>query len=163
VSPVTAKAEQLARCALFKDFSPTGLKIFASIAIERVVPQGTSIFVENMVGDSLFVLADGYVRISLRDASGKDRTLGVLSKGDHFGELSLLTPGSTRFVSALADTEVRVLEIRQKDFVQIQAQKPQACLKLIIAIASNFGNQLGQNRDVLRALLLSALGGGPGR
>ncbi|AKU90901.1 cAMP-binding protein [Vulgatibacter incomptus] len=148
--------DALARCALFKDFSPTGLEIVAAIAQERVVPQGASIFVENMVGDSLYVLADGYVRICLRDANGRDRALGVLGEGDHFGELSLLTPGATRVVSAIAETEARIVEIRQKDFARLQAKKPQACLKLILAIAAGFGRNLSENRETLRSLLLSA-------
>lgn len=150
-------AEHLARCPLFADFSPTGLEIFAAIASERVVPQGASIFVENMVGDALYVVIDGYVRICLRDGEGKDRPLGQIAEGAHFGELSLLTPGATRMVSAVAETEVRVLEIRRKDFARLQSQKPQACLKLVLAIASSFGRNLAENREVLRAALLPAV------
>ncbi len=153
---VSRTVDHLARCELFKDFSPTGLEIMAAIATERVVPQGASIFVENMIGDALYVLAEGYVRICLRDGAGKDRTLGQLAEGDSFGELSLLTPGGARVVSAVAETEVRVLEIRQKDFLRLQAQKPQACLKLILAISASFGRKLGDNRDLLRSLLLPA-------
>lgn len=151
-------AEHLARCPLFADFSPTGLEIFAAISTERVVPQGASIFVENMAGDALYVVVDGYVRVCLRDAEGKDRTLGHLSDGACFGELSLLTPGATRMVSAIAETEVRLLEIRRKDFARLQTQKPQACLKLVLAIAGSFGKNLCENRDVLRAALLPAAG-----
>jgi len=150
-------AEYLARCPLFADFSPTGLEIFAAIASERVVPQGTSIFVENMVGDALYVVIEGYVRICLRDGEGKARPLGQIVEGAHFGELSLLTPGATRMVSAIAETEVRVLEIRRKDFARLQAQKPQACLKLVLAIAACFGRNLAENREVLRAALLPAV------
>lgn len=157
VSPVNTTARYLSLCPLFQGFSKTGLEIFGSVGIERVVPQGTPIFVENMVGGSLFVIAEGFVRICLRDSSGKDRPLAVLREGEHFGGLSLLTPGNNRLVSAIAETEARVIEIRHKDFVKLQGQKPQACLKLLLSIATELGRDLNESRETFRSLLLAGV------
>lgn len=150
-------AEILARCALFQGFTETGLQILASIAHERRIPQGTPVFVENTPGDALYVLVSGRVRITMQGPDGREGTLALLEPGEFFGELSLLTPGATRLVSALAQEEVVALEIRQRDFARLQTQKPQACLKLILAIAGAFGRKMADNRAALRSLLVPAL------
>jgi len=144
--------EALARCPLFKDFTETGLQILAGIAISRSFPAGSPIFVENMLGDALYVIEQGAVSIRMRDRQGAEKELVVLEAGESFGELALLSQGP-RMVSAVAATDVRVLEIRQHDFCQLQRSKPQACLKLLLAISGAFARDLHENREVLRASL----------
>lgn len=148
--------ETLARCALFRDFTDTGLRILASIAGERSVPEGAPIFVEGMPGDCLLVIRQGQVRLSLRGADGRERALATLGPGEHFGELSLVCPDVPRLVTASAQTPVELLEIRQRDFARLQTQKPQACLKLILAVAGSFGRRVSENRETLRGLLAPA-------
>jgi len=143
----------LARCPLFKDFTETGLQILASIAIPRELPAGSPIFVENMLGDALYVIEAGNVSIRMKDPSGADRELVVLEPGSSFGELALVAQ-TPRMVSAVAATDVRVLEIRRHDFASLQRQKPQACLKLLLSISETFARELHENRDALRACLV---------
>lgn len=150
------RSDILGKCPLFADFTATGLQILASIANERTFAEGTPIFVEDQPGEALYVIRDGHVRLSLAGPDGREQTLGALGPGEHFGELALLVPGATRFVTATAQGDVGVLEIRQRDFARLQMQKPQACLKLILSIASEFGRKLGENRQVLRAALQPA-------
>ena len=52
-----------------------------------------------------------------------------------------------RLVSAVAATACEVLEITQRDFVRLQPQKPQACLKLALAIAQDLAHGWRDNRD----------------
>ncbi len=146
----------LARCPLFKGFTETGLQILASIARERTIPAGTPIFREDMQGDALYVVASGDVRICMTGADGREQTLAVLGPSEFFGEMSLLTPGSVRLVSAVAQNDATLLELHQRDFARLQTQKPQACLKLILNIAGEFGRKMSDNRPLLRSLLLPA-------
>jgi CRP/FNR family cyclic AMP-dependent transcriptional regulator len=146
----------LSRCPLLREFTATGLQILASIAEVHAVPGGTPIFVEGMVGDAMHVVAAGRVRLSVRAPAGDEVPLGALAAGEHFGELSLVMPGSQRLVTATADGEVELVTIRQRDFARLQAQKPQACLKLALAISGSLGQRLGENREVLGSLLASA-------
>jgi CRP/FNR family cyclic AMP-dependent transcriptional regulator len=142
--------ETLQLSTLFKDFTETGLRIFATIAVEKVVPAGTPLFVEAMAGESLFIIKRGSVRITQR-ADKAERELAVLGPGEHLGELALLAP-STRLVSAVAATDCEVLELTQRDFARLQPQKPQACLKLALAIAADLATRVAENRDLLREL-----------
>ena len=142
--------EALQRAPLFKDFTETGLKIFATIAQEKAIPAGSPIFVENMVGEALFIVKSGTVRIVQKTGEG-ERELALLGAGEHLGELALLGK-SVRLVSAVAATQCEVIEINQRDFARLQPQKPQACLKLALAIAADVAAKVAENRELLREL-----------
>jgi CRP-like cAMP-binding protein len=143
-------AETLARAPLFKDFTETGLKIFAAIAQAKAIPAGSPIFVENMVAESLFIVKSGTVRITQRVGDG-EKELAILGAGEHLGAVALLGK-SVRLVSAVAATPCEVLEITQRDFARLQPAKPQACLKLALAIAADLAQRVAENRDALREL-----------
>jgi CRP/FNR family cyclic AMP-dependent transcriptional regulator len=142
--------EALQKSTLFREFSETGLKIFAAIATEKSIPAGAPLFAENMVGESMFIVKSGSVRILSRD-SGNDRALAILGAGEHLGELALLAR-SVRLVSAVAETPCELVEISQRDFYRLQPQKPQACLKLALAIAADLARKMADGRDALRTL-----------
>lgn len=142
--------ETLQRSSLFKEFTETGLRIFASIAVEKTVPAGTPLFVEAMAGESLFILKSGTVRITQR-VEQAERERAVLGPGEHLGALALLAK-STRLVSAVAATDCEVVELTQRDFARLQPEKPQACLKLALAIVADLAARVGENRDLVREL-----------
>jgi CRP-like cAMP-binding protein len=142
-------AEALQQSSLFRGFSETGIQIFASIATEKSLPAGAPLFAENMVGDSMFIVKSGTVRITSRDGQ-EERTLTLVGAGDHLGELALLAR-SVRLVSAVADTDCELVEITQRDYYRLQPQKPQACLKLALAIAADLARKMAEGRDALRA------------
>jgi CRP-like cAMP-binding protein len=142
--------EALQRSSLFREFTETGLRIFASIAQEKTIPAGAPLFVENMVGESLFIVKSGTVKLTQRTQEG-EREIGAVGPGDHLGEMALLVR-SVRLVSAVAETPVEVLEIAHRDFVRLQPQKPQACLKLAVAIGADLSARVTELRERLRAL-----------
>lgn len=144
-------AEGLRACGLLSGFTDTGIQILAGIASARSYPAGALLFAENMVSDSLLVLGDGRVALSTRGERG-DLSLGELGPGDWLGELSLITPGQ-RLCTATAASNVTAFEIRQGDFHKLVATKPQACMKLLMAICTQFGLKVAANKDALRSLV----------
>ena len=140
----------LQRCTLFKDFTETGLKIFAALAVERALPAGTPLFVEATAGESLFIVKRGTVRLTQK-ADQAERELAVVGPGEHLGALALLAR-STRLVSAVAATDCEVVELTQRDYARLQAQKPQACLKLALAIAADLAAKVAESRELVREL-----------
>lgn len=150
-----APVDVLKACPLLKGFTDTGLQILAGIATERAYPKGVPLFVESMVGDSMLILASGTVRLTAKSAAGEETPLGELGPGDSIGELSLIHQGQ-RMCTATAASGVTALEIRHGDFQKLLTQKPQACLKLLMAIVSSFGQKISENRETFRALLPKA-------
>ncbi len=144
-------ASALRASPLFQTFTDTGVGILATICSPKNFPAGTPLFVENMVSDSLMVIGEGRVALSTRGEKG-DLAIGELGPGDWLGELSLINTGQ-RLCTAMALTPVAAFEIRQADFQRLTATKPQACMKLLMAICITFGQKVQANRDSLRTLV----------
>jgi CRP-like cAMP-binding protein len=121
---------------LLKGFTDDGVRIIQAATNARQFSAGVPIFVEQMQGESLFIIADGAVEL-YATRGGAERVLAVLNAPDHFGELSLLHPGQRR-VSVRAQRDTTVLEISRRDFLSLQKQRPQACLKLMLNICELF-------------------------
>ena len=144
--------DTLKGCELFRGFTDVGLMALVDVVTPRQFPSGTPIFVESMVGDSMFVVSAGGVRISARSATGEVVALGELGPGDWMGELSLLKQGP-RMCSATATTAVEALELRAADFQKLLATKPQACAKLLMRIATTFGDKVRDTGGPLKSLV----------
>ena len=137
---------------LFRGFTDTGLTILGQACIQRSYPAGTPLFVENMVSDALLVIVDGRVALTSQGPRGEQVQLGELGHGDWLGELSLIAPGQ-RMCTATALTPVWAYELRHADFQKLLPTKPQACLKLLMAICSSFGSKVTENKAALKALI----------
>lgn len=142
--------EVFQRSALFRGFTEAGLRIFAGVAREGALPAGSPIFVEGAVGESLFLVKSGTVRVTLRGPDG-ERELARLGAGEHLGAMALLAR-TVRLVSAVAATPCEVVELTHDDFSRLQPEKPQACLKLAVAIAADVAARMADNRELLREL-----------
>ncbi len=145
-------AAALRASPLLSGFTDTGIGILAGIASLRSYPAGTPLFVENMVSDTLIVVGEGRVALSTKNDKGAELAMGELGPGDWLGELSLITTGQ-RQCTATAVTAVTAWEIRQADFQKLMAVKPQACIKLLMAICTTFGQKIITTKDALKTLV----------
>jgi CRP-like cAMP-binding protein len=145
-------AASLKACPLFKDFTDVGIQIFAAIGVPRAFPKGSALFQENRPGESLLIISDGKVRLSARNPAGEDVALGDVGAGESLGELALLQKGE-RLCTATAVTDVTAVEIRHVDFQKLTAQKPQACMKLLMGIVTHFAQKVRDNREAMKSLV----------
>jgi len=75
---------------------------------------GESVFREGDPGSTMFIVQAGQVRL-WRDAAGQRQALGLLEKGDFFGEMSILE-GLPRTASAEAVEDSELIEINSNVF-----------------------------------------------
>lgn len=141
----------LRQSPLLRGFTDDGVRIIQAATTGRQLPAGAPIFVEQMHGESCFIIGDGQVSL-YTTRGGAERELAVVGAPDSLGELSLLSPGPRR-ISARARTPLYLLEIPRRDFLNLQKQRPQACLKLMINIVEDFGARAGYTAPVLERLL----------
>ncbi len=141
----------LQQSPLLQGFSDDGIRIIQTVCVARQIDVGSPIFVEKMLGESAFLLVAGEVSISV-DKSGAARELAVLSAPDVFGEVSLLQPGPRR-VTARARTPVGVIEIPRRDFLNLQKQRPQACIKLLMNVTDRLAQRLQETGPLLERLV----------
>ena len=104
--------QPLPHLSFFKDFPENELWEVLRLSKWRKFPPDTVLIKEGDHGDSFFILAGGYVRVT----RGK-RTLNVLSAGDCFGEMAYLATGDSPHRSATVTTtsDCIVVKIRAED------------------------------------------------
>lgn len=82
--------DALAKVELFHGIRPEGIQRIAAICTEESFRTNEYVFREGEVGDKLYLILDGKIRIS-RDVSGMgEEALAVLGAGSAFGEMSLI-------------------------------------------------------------------------
>ena len=104
----------IARIALFHGLSAKSLARVASIVTAQRYPIGTVLFRAGDVGDRLYLITEGRIRISREVAGMGEEALTILGAGDYFGEMAVIDP-APRSADAHVHEACTVLEIRQDD------------------------------------------------
>lgn len=113
---MASTAEALGKIHLFRGLAPAGLERVASIATEETHPAGDILFREGDVGDKLYFITEGKVRISRQVAGMGEEALAVLGPGSAFGEMALIEE-VPRSADAIVHERLKVL-VLSKDAMQ---------------------------------------------
>jgi CRP/FNR family transcriptional regulator, cyclic AMP receptor protein len=80
------------------------------------------IFAQGDSSDAVFYIKEGKVKLTVGSETGKEATIGILNKGDFFGE-GCLTGQLLRLCSALAMTDCCVMRIEKTSMVEVLHQE----------------------------------------
>jgi len=94
-----------------------------------VVDAGKVICKENEIGDKMYIIQDGNVRIS-KEINGKEHILAVLGKGDFFGEMAIVTRVK-RTATATAVGKVKLLAFDRDGFISMIEKNARIALNII--------------------------------
>jgi CRP/FNR family transcriptional regulator, cyclic AMP receptor protein len=94
-----------------------------------VYDSGKVIFEEGQSGDHMYIIQEGSVRIS-KMMGGKEHILAVLSKGDFFGEMAIVT-SVKRTATVTAAGTVRLLALDRPGFLSMIAKNARIALNII--------------------------------
>lgn len=109
------RLEQLSRIDLFSGLKPSALELVAKVASEETHEVGTKIFQHGDVGDKLYFILEGRIRISREVPGMGEEALAVLGPGQMFGEMALLDE-SPRSADARVHERCRLLAIPKDGF-----------------------------------------------
>jgi CRP/FNR family cyclic AMP-dependent transcriptional regulator len=154
---------------LFQDIKPDELHRVLDRTSLREFPAETVIIEEGEPGDSLFIMAAGEVEITkqltlvLDEDTPKERVMIRLKaeNGVYFGEMALLE-SETRSATVTASTDCSLLELHQKDFLELVGKNPAMGVKLLLRLAQLLSRHLRKtNQDVVKltTALAISLGG----
>jgi type VI secretion system ImpH/TssG family protein len=91
--------------------------------MKRTVPKNTVLMLQGNAATAMYVIQRGKVQLSRSEEHGKETVLGVLTKGDCFGERALLR-SKPYSETALALTECEVSILRQEHLTFAMMQDP---------------------------------------
>jgi len=74
----------------FQQLSEKELDVVRSVAVEKSYPKNAVVLTEGEMGDSLYMVESGKVKVFIGDEEGREITLKMLGPGAFFGELSMI-------------------------------------------------------------------------
>jgi CRP/FNR family transcriptional regulator, cyclic AMP receptor protein len=119
----------LAEVPIFSGLSKKELTAIAKAAKEVDHRQGATLAREGDTGLGFFLILDGVAEVKVGDHHVRD-----MSRGDFFGEISLLE-GGPRTASVNAATDIRLLALTQWVFKRLVEQNPNIASKMLKIMA----------------------------
>ncbi len=149
----------LKNIVLFKDFQEdiNILKKIEKLFVERKAKRGDTIIKEGDVGDELYIIKNGSVRILKSTLQNEPYTVVLLSADQHvfFGEIGVLL-NDTRSATVMAEVDSTFLVTNRRKFADFAEKEPYIALKITRQIAQILAQRLLKtNQDVVT--LFSAL------
>jgi CRP-like cAMP-binding protein len=123
-------AQILGKSLLFGALDEHARRELAARVHRRSFNVGEPIFHVGAPGQSMMVILNGTVRVSLPGPKGKAVILADLSAGELLGEVALLD-GKERSADAAALTKCDLLVLERRDVVAFLEKRPDLCLKLL--------------------------------
>ncbi len=121
----------LRKVRLFAGLAPSDLKQLAALAREDLHVDAAILAREGEMGDRMFVIASGTVRVVAKDGQVRARR----TIGDAVGEMSLVTD-QPRNATLVCEGDVRVLTIGRREFEAILRDRPQVARAVIGVLAA---------------------------
>lgn len=112
------KRDALLGSAFFRQMRVSELDEILTLAVERRVGKGATIFEKGDAGSSLMAVLIGRVRIGTVSVDGKEVTLNVMGPGEIFGEIALLD-GKPRSADAVALDDTTLLVVERRHFLPL--------------------------------------------
>jgi CRP/FNR family cyclic AMP-dependent transcriptional regulator len=148
------QTEQLLRVELFSSLKEHALQRLAAITYEEAYPAGTYIFRHGDVGDKLYLILDGRVRIARQISGMGEEALAVLGAGQVFGEMALLDE-SPRSADALAHESCRLLAIGKEDLDDLLFRDKELAYEVLWSTVHMLVGRLRSTNDKLTLLGVS--------
>ncbi len=127
--------ELFRRVPLFSGLEDDDLQSLISATTRRKFPKDGVVFFEHDLGDALFMIVSGRVKVTILSDDGREIILAVLSDGDFFGEMSLLD-NEPRSATAIAMHDTEMVVLHQRDFLSIVEKRPRVAINLLAVLSS---------------------------
>jgi CRP/FNR family cyclic AMP-dependent transcriptional regulator len=98
----------------------------------REVAAGVALFRTGDVGDAMYLIESGRVRIAITDEDKKEITLAELAQGDFFGEMAIID-GKQRSADAIVSEAARLAILSRENFLRFIRNNPTVALEMLSA------------------------------
>lgn len=103
------------KVADLKEMPDELMSAFRSQMERQDLKKGDLVFEEGDIGDKLYLIEKGQISITVKSKEGKEIQLAVLSAGDYFGEMAMLTD-APRTATARAAKDCTLYFLHKEDF-----------------------------------------------
>ncbi|MBS43671.1 MAG: Crp/Fnr family transcriptional regulator [Nocardioides sp.] len=145
----------LRQAPLFSELDDEAATALRASMSETRVRRGEVLFHEGDVGDRLYIVLEGKVKLGRTSADGRENLLAIQGPGQMFGELSLFDPGP-RSATVTAVTDATFASLSHDDLLKWLEGRPVVARGLL----SQLAGRLRRANDVVSDLVFSDV---PGR
>ncbi len=124
------KLEVLRKHPIFSDLAPDAFDQLCRYAKLTMLKRGATIFSKGDIGNSLFAVISGTVKISSSSPEGRSAILNLIGSGEVFGEIALLD-GLERTTDAIANSDCELFVIDRREFIPFLNGQPALAMKFI--------------------------------
>jgi CRP/FNR family cyclic AMP-dependent transcriptional regulator len=137
--------DTLRQVPLFESLDNAAAKNLCELIEMLDCPAQKILFHAGDVGDAMYIIERGKVRICVRAKDGHEVTLATLGRGDFFGEMALLD-GQRRSADAVVAEDSRLAVLSREHFLSFMGRNANVALEMLTALA----NRLRQTDELLR-------------
>lgn len=147
--------EQLRGIDLFSGLKESALELLARIATQENHERGSRIFHHGDVGEKLYLILEGKVRISREVPGMGEEALAVLGPGEVFGEMALLDD-APRSADAVVHDACKLLAIPRDGFDDLLFLNKELAYEVLWTIVTILVKRLRETNDKLTFLSTSS-------
>lgn len=144
---------EIKNSVMLKGFTDEELGKLSAFCEMREMSESTTVFIENMPGESLFLIKSGTVRISKMFAEGDEKTLVVIGPEDIFGEMAVID-GLPRSATARVAEDAELISLKKKDLERLCNEDAALALKLVSNIVRVFSKRVRESNEEYRDMLI---------
>lgn len=130
---------------LFAGLSADTVSVLSAAAAQKQFSKGGIVFHQGDRADRVFVVCAGWIKLSRTTAQGEESIAGLFTRGDIFGETSILDAAAYPFTAAAAE-DAAVIEIPAAAFV-VQAKADSAVMPRLMAVMSREMHKLHMENE----------------
>jgi CRP/FNR family cyclic AMP-dependent transcriptional regulator len=130
---------------IFKLLDDSERATLAALFEQRSYSAGETIFHQGEPGDEIFLVSEGRVQMLITSDTGERITLAEVTRGEVFGEISLLD-GGPRTAAAIALDRTDVLTLDRDKLLELVQQHPHVAIDLLTVM----GQRLRGTDELLR-------------
>jgi len=149
--------EFLKQCMVFKELELLDLNILLPMFKKKEIAAGKTVFVENMAGESLYLVESGEVDISKMLSEGDEQLLVTVGPGEVFGELAVVDE-APRSATAGVSSDTILWRLERPDFELLCRDHPASGLRFVRNLVALFCNRIRENNQEYREMILMGIG-----
>lgn len=135
------------KISIFENLSDNELISLMEIVIYKEYSKNYTIVRHNDMGDAMFIILDGSVKVSLFSENGREVILDIIGKGGFFGEMSIIDK-MPRSANIITIDKTTTIMIKRNDFMNLLIQYP----NISINILKELVGRLRKADDVINSL-----------
>lgn len=129
--PDQVNFEKLKEINLFRDLSDAELEVVMRKVFEKTYKKGSTLFVEGMAGEVLYIVVEGGIDITKKAKDGREVEVAKVGPGEITGEMSLIDAGP-RTATGRTNSDSKLIVVTKKSFNEILESDPAIAAKILM-------------------------------